>query len=349
MTTPVHIKKDGAPTEAELQELLSLIGEFRSNKYYEGISGDEFFGIKQKDGTVNWCSVMGQAQMEFGVSIFHGNKSLEAFEDLLGDPHSPDCFFFRDLDGVFFNLGSKKELAAEQLEILSELNFKTYGRGNGWPQLSTYVPGHAISAHLSRKNVRALIQLLTHLPEIIADYKAKKMKWVDTIEEERLPVLSIQKGNRVWESLPYDSFLFDDDDDFEEVCIDEFSAAKLPSLKPVGNSLFIGAPLLYMPIGETNPPYLPEALAIMDAQSGMVLHFELLPQSEDSTLLRAQEIAKFLISEGVKPAELLFDDDLLCDCFDTIYDGSGTEVTILVAPDFYTEMLEEMAAMAGAL
>lgn len=340
---PEHIKREGAPSQEELQTLLSLIGEFRASKPYETIDSSEYFGIKQEDGSIVWCIIMGQAGIELGLSLFYGNRSFESFMELLEDPQHPDCYPFRYLDGVYFNLVNKKELEDEDLANLSALNFKTYGRGNGWPLIRRYIPGHITSEMISKRDCDAMTQLLRLLPQIEKDYRAGNMKWVDSIDE-LYPVLSVTDDGIEWDSLSPEVPLED-----IRISLDEFTEAKLPKCKAVGNSLFVGSPMLFMPIEDTNPPTLPEASVIMDASSGMVLDFSFIEEKSDLHESRAKNVAAFLLKEGVRPAEIVFDCDVLADYFGKIYHNTDTTIDCYPSPDFYLDMLDEMVMMSSGI
>lgn len=344
MKKPVHFKEEGTPTQKDITALLSLIGQFRTEKLYNEIGSADIFGIRQEDGAIHWCTVLGQGGMEFGLSVFYGNKSLEAFKELVEDPQCPDCYPFRDLNGVYFNLVNKSDMEQEDMAYLEKVHFKTYGRGKGWPLIRRYLPNHAMSAHFSKKDCNALGETLALLPAVIEDYKAGKLEWKDLEDKELFPVLSIKGEKRLW-TLENPAI----DVEEIEVSLDEFTEAKLAKLQLLKTSLFIGNPMLYMPIESSTPPQLPEATVIVDMSTGMILNFGMHETHEDIHLQRAQSIAHFLLEKSVRPEELVFDDPILANCFHNIFKKSNTKIDCYPTPDVFYDMLDEMTQMMGMI
>ncbi len=336
--TPKHLTDEGVPSTKEYQELYAAIGNFRETKPYIHIGSENCFGIREENGEIRWVIILGQAGEEFGISIFYGDRSFNSFYDLLDNQNSPDLYPFRTLNGCYFNLVNKSDLEKEDIQNLKEREFTTFGRGKGWPLLRRYLPHHVMTHLATQKDIKAMLHTLTVLPEVISDLQNECFSF----DLELSPVLSFDsEGNRVWEMVEPQF----DEEIAEDVSYDPFIANRIQSLPASEQELFIGSPLLFIPIGTEDPLTLPETVALVDTASGMIVDFGILEHGDNYNALRISRIIEYCITNESTPSTILVDNLHLVEPLTEIFKKCDTEVIHINTPEPFLEMLSEMVEM----
>lgn len=336
-----HLIEEGAPSVEEFQKLYGLIGEFRSSKPYEVLGSDNCFGIRRESGDIIWCIVMGMAGEEYGISLFYGDKSLGAFYDLVTNPPCPDMAPFRNLDGTYFNLVNKKELEAADLNVLEKNGFTTYGRGRGWALIRRYLPGHVMSEEISSRDLQALVLFLEQIPAVCDDLRNREVVWNFDGEGGAYPVLEIRGGERHWEVVEPDY-----SPELGDIpAADPFKANRMLKMKSTESDIFIGAPMLFTPIEEQNPPSLPECMILVDTGTGAILTFNIFEYGSDYNLQRINAIVDFFVDAEFRPERILVESEVLAKALSALFINSDTEVILIAPPEAYYDTLDELLGM----
>lgn len=341
---PIHFESEGEYSKAEFLNLIEKIGEFRNEKPYERIGGDYAIGIRQKNGETLWCSVMGEAGMEFGVSVFYGFDSFNAFYDFAETQNMADVAPMRKMNSCYFNLHNKTELETCDKNLYKELGFTGFGRGKGWPYIRRYLPGHVPTEHLSRRDVASLTFVLTHLASLLDSIESNEIKWDDSRGYEQWPIATISESGEIsWEYIGSEDEITIE----KPIVIDPFMKKRLLKLPRKGiDGIFVGSPILFIPIAEVNPPVLSEMMFFIDASNGMVLdHAVLTPADASFDEQRVKRVCAFLADRGERPENFFFDNTLLAESFSGVFDDCSTIVDHIEAPEAYHEMLTEMSMM----
>lgn len=280
------------PPELSLEsfrQLCTLAIEFHQLAPWDLLSDSDMLGIMDPvTGSLRLASVMGNAGQVYGLLIHRGEQGLRwALTTAFGDgSQNEDPNYIRGQDGLMVDFVSRRELKANDLALLKEIDFKPLRgpkRSLRWPQFRSFQPG-TVPWPLSQAEANLLL----------ADMR-KTIEFVRLIEKH--PNLPRSKACQVamYPSDPhFQGPLHPKDIDWQKLVLatDPITAPiKFPKNEraaladlPIDQSLSLEVDCLYSPhlvAGEPRP-YFPWLALVVDGTTGHLLGVELADSQKET-------------------------------------------------------------------
>lgn len=170
------------------KELLKKVSEYKDTRFWENITGDDIFKIKGYKRNI-YVSIMGNANMDYGIAIFNGEEELYSQLDVsYGEyEHFPDTFnrlnmYKLQLFDVGYMLDEQDKERLSKNRIKSKDHFFKFESG--------YLP-----RLVDEEEALLLTKVLDDIISISKYLKDKKIDFMNNYYLEEIFAFEIKDGN----------------------------------------------------------------------------------------------------------------------------------------------------------
>lgn len=324
---------DEKPTLDAWRRLYAVTAEIKRLEPWLKMTEEDIFGVQDPEtGELSFVSVMGMLGEHHAVSVYLGAEAVYDVLDFADSDIEPGdlagverILSIRQLQAAFED---REALEKEDREIIKQLGLKFRGRGN-WPTFRSFKAGFFpwfLTASEVQQLTLALEQLIDMFPRFVADDSL-------LICEEDDQFL-VRVPRRAGDSMTWS---------------DEIRHIPPPDIKPI--PVKVDMPLLeatqklprrnlvvemdffmmLTPITDREPPYYPYMLLLIDAQSGMILGFDMLyieTTLEDMWASVPLAAIKRFGDQGMLPTEIQVSSEQLLEVLKPIAKTLKVKVTL---------------------
>lgn len=161
----LFLNRGGSSNGTIWNDLLDLAEEYRNLAPWKWIDDDQIVSIQDPiTGENMYCSILGAADIEYGLSIFIGQEGYDYLMDLFNEQIKDKHDFLR-LRGMSVYFSDRNELEDFDYDILKK-HGRTYRGKKMWIQFRSYKPGY-FPWSLDEEEVRLLSIVLRQLIPIV--------------------------------------------------------------------------------------------------------------------------------------------------------------------------------------
>lgn len=292
--------------EASLEQwrvLYEAATRIKERKPWEKFWDMDLIGIQDgaKEDTV-FFSILGRGGECYGITVYEGYEGLNSFLMLTMQQCMNLSLMYtmsrqRNLTCYW---GSRDELTNKQRAIIKELGYKYRGK-NQWLYFMSFEPGYS-PYNMDAEEVQRMGVYLQDLNVALQNYDPENAN-VD-FENGNMLLLSFGKDKKTWElgaaPLPFTDFRFGNlmlTD--EDVLADLETASRCDAVLEADVSV-LGASVTDK---EYDRPANPALSLLADAQSGVMINFEMVGPEDDPIVMLAEILIGFIFQYGA-PKEI---------------------------------------------
>lgn len=298
------------PTKTAWRRLYTAAKNFRDLAPWDWTEDDRIFGVKNTEtGQIDYCVVLGALGEVFALMVYEGHEGLQGYLKLLQGELEEGPHVVEHQKGLMASFENRSDLAAADLTVIRSLNLKFRGKNN-WPMFRHYLPGY-MPWFLNASQAEVLANCLEQSLDVLPRYRQDPALLQDPVSGSHLVrVLGKKNGREAW----HDEILAAPEpveDHLPYIPADEVGLARIQrqDKKHLG-TWEVGYCYAPMPIQERRDerPYFPRLLAIVHAESGLILTFELGGPDDRLTVFR-DRIMSCLENQKTLPEQFLVDHD----------------------------------------
>ena len=262
-----------APTLDQWRSLFDKAALVKKMAPWEWMEEIDLFGVQDPDsGAVDFISVMGIAGEHFAVAVYRGPQALHDFLELHNAPPIESPERIMEVPQLQLSFEDREFLDDEDRKLIKKLDLRFRG-ANAWPQFRAYHPGFFpwfLEAGEARLLDLALGQVLDVAPRFDLD-PGLLFPEIPKTFLVRVP----EEGGWRDRYLPIPS----PEPTTEAVALDPFTLSRFQKLASSPLLLEVDLFHFWSPVKEEEDdrPYYPYVLALVDADSGMIVSFDMLP------------------------------------------------------------------------
>jgi hypothetical protein len=315
------------PDMNQWKKLYDLANELKQLKPWEFMFEDEIFGIQDPvSGETSFASIMGYAEMHYGVSFYQGAKGLAGFQNLQENPEKIYMTFF-EIPQLNLGFNSRDQIDKETYAVIKQLGLK-YRGSQSWPLFRSHHPG-MIPGQLTMREADVLIVALDQVLKMIARIqinpqllKCKKNHHVVAVPVKKGSSLSWEdQVLRVPDHVPFHSDYQPHPD----------SVMKYRNQPAKNNILEVDLFVLPSFIEEEGRLVLPYCLLIVDSNSALVLGYEIfcVKTTLDDMFREVSESFLNMIADlGFRPQRIKAHSDRTVEIMRPVTDALDLKVTL---------------------
>lgn len=292
--------------EATLDQWKSLYeaaARIKELKPWERFWDMDLIGIRngEEENTV-FFSILGRGGDCYGISIYEGYKGLNSFL-MLTMQESLNLsveYAMTNQSALTCYWGNREELTDKQRKIIKELGYSYRGK-NQWLYFLSFEPGY-YPYNLDAEEVHRMTEYLCDLEFALRCYDNADVE-VD-FEKGNMFLLSFGEGKKTWSfgamPLPFTAYAFGNLIITDEKLLEELSKAK--KSKAI---LEAGVTVLHAKVDEKKygRPANPSISVLLDAESEMVINFQMSEPDDDPLAMLAEMLIDFVLQYGA-PKEI---------------------------------------------
>ena len=263
----------------------------------------DLIGIRYgKDEETVFFSILGRGGDCYGITIYEGYKGLNSFlmltmqesmnlsvEYVMNKQSALTCYW-----------GNREELTDKQRKIIKELGYSYRGK-NQWLYFLSFEPGY-YPYNLDAEEVQRMSEYLCDLELALNCYDNADID-VD-FEKGNMFLLSFGEGKKSWSfgamPLPFTAYAFGN-----LIITDEDLLAELSKAKKCKAILEADVATLHAKVDEKKygRPSNPSIPVLLDAESEMVINFQMSEPDDDPLAMLAEMLIDFILQYGA-PKEI---------------------------------------------
>jgi hypothetical protein len=297
-------KKRSASSEA-WRKLYSLAEQVLELGPWRWMEEDEIFGVKfPQNETVGFVSVMGMLGQHRAVTVYLGAEGLRGFWRVEGMESTEEPTAIVHVPQLMASFEDRSQLDQRDIAQIRRLGL-SYGKEESWPLFRSFRPGH-YPWFLELSEVKMLSCALEQTL-VVAERAREDDSLLEPEDEDRYLVRTprTSAGQLIWEDrrMTFQMEPFHVVPDIDPGAVDELKA-----LRQSENELELDCISIPARIGSQGErPRWPHMLIILDAESGVILGFELL-EAVDGLPAMWREIPSrtlsILLKSEVRPARI---------------------------------------------
>lgn len=312
-----------------LSRIYTLAYELHKMAPWQYLNETDVFGIHIHESDIPWyVSVMGSGGSFPAVSVYEGNNALCDFLELQFQEHeiAPEDIFM--MPHLMLSFEDRENLEMEERKKLKELGFTFRGK-EAWPVLRKITPGYP-PVFPDLKQLRDLVAIIeqTLLVARRAVREELTFLWVNDKDEVNGLVRAGREGEEPdsWadehRTIPYET---------TSVPV-QYNHGLVKQLDRIPQSevvLEVDMPVMLSPVQDSDPPYFPFVLLVLDQESGYIVHFELLtphPSALEMYGRCGNVLVKALLKTKVKPRTIQVKSPRLFEVFDTVLEHTNIRI-----------------------
>ena len=242
-------------------------------------------------------SILGRGGDCYGIAVYEGYEGLNRFLMLAMQESmnlAPEYAMFNQRNLTCY-WGNRDELSDKQRKIIKELGY-TYRGKNQWLYFLSFEPGY-YPYNMDEEEVLRMSEYLQDLELALRCYDETDMQ-VD-FESGNMFLLSFGKDKKTWsfgeESLPFTAFQFGNLLITDEDLLSDL--AKAPKCNAVleADVSVLGASIADK---KYNRPANPALSLLGDANTGIIIKFEMLEPEDDAIVMLAEILIGFVLQYG---------------------------------------------------
>lgn len=284
--------KELAPSLKEWKELYEAAVAFRKVEPWEWMKETDIFGVQDpRTGEIGYCCIMGDIGKMLAIAVYNGTEGLQGYQKMqkgIIKPGNPEALYIQDC--LMLSFENRQAVEEDDREIINDLGLKFRGK-NAWPVFRSYKPGY-FPWFLNRNEVLFMTVALKQAINVCTQVNEgrtivlspKKNRYLIRIAKARDGLISWK--DEWMEPAPLKKKDGDVSEPVDEIRIQRLKRVATP-VTAVWEIDFFHAPT---PVSESERPFFPYAIMIMDHDSGFILDTYL----AGKTSHRKEFIDKFL-------------------------------------------------------
>lgn len=338
--------------DRKLTKIYDLARKIRDMAPWKWMTETDVFGVEPSESSRTWfVSVMGEAGTHCAITAYEGTEALYGFHEFYNDDCQPRPFDILLLPQLMLSFENREALEHQEWKRLKNLGFSFRGRG-AWPLLRRIEPGHP-----------PVFPDASELDDFIAVLE-QTMLVSRRIRSEKLPLLApgeqdaqglIRKGSLRQAASDWTDELRAVEPEMESFDVMLPPPELLEQLQQIPQQqqrvLEVDLALLPSPVKEQGRPFYPFTFLIMDAQSGIIEHFEMLhpePSYREMHGRVTEPMLRFMLDRQIRPREIAVRSAWLYSAFKMAFSESGVQVNwyweLPAADDAYQGLLEHLGS-----
>jgi hypothetical protein len=264
---------DNAPSLDQWRSLFEKAALVKKMAPWSWMEEIDLFGVQDPDsGTVDFVSIMGMAGEHFAVALYRGPRALHDFLELHDAPPIESPEQIMEVPQLQLSFEDRDFLDDEDLRLIKKLGLRFRG-ANAWPQFRAYHPGF-FPWFLEAEEARLLDLALEQVLDVAPRFDHNSELLFPEIPKTFL-VRVLEGGSWRDRYLPIPP----PEPTTEAVLLDPFTLSRFQKLAPSSHILEVDLFHFWSPVKEEEDdrPYYPYVLALVDADSGMIVSFDMLP------------------------------------------------------------------------
>ncbi len=294
--TPSKIFPDRQfPSNDQLLNLFKKADEFKTAAPWKVLQDSDLFGIVDPiSNRTCYCSVMGNADLLYGLYIYFGGNGLQSY-NLANKNHPHHEDIVRVWDGMNLSFSNRDEVKGSDLKLLKNLNLKYRGR-NAYPIFHRNFPCYA--PYLLSTDEVKLMEICIDQTLYIADMLNKIPNY---IEHSRTGEFLVRvKQNNVW----IDEYRLPEEPSRKvaiPIKVDAITLRMIMEKDSSKGEFELDVGLLNNAIHETDPPFFPFLYLCIDAKSSLVIDVDIIKPDSNIEEKACNRLIDFLKKQNLKP------------------------------------------------
>lgn len=282
-------KFQGKPAEDEVScqdegnwlYLFALVDQYKKLEPWEWIDDNQIIsiGLPESDD-VAYCSVLGGASGEYGLTAYLGDDGLRVLLNVLEDRGDYKDYIF-DQRSLWLSFSDRDDLASQDLELIKNQGLSFHGRRQ-WPMFRSFSPGY-YPWFLDQDEVSLFIILLEQVIDVAK--QAKENPELINASETRKWFLRSPKKNRK-KGLWTDGLIIPTVESRVEPVQLHVSELKIKQLK--NNYRLLNTPIEFASFYGPEPvqdqkderPYYPNFVIVVDRKKEFIIYSNTLKQEQ---------------------------------------------------------------------
>ena len=266
-------QKTNKPSLEQWKRLYELMGEIRRLAPWEFMYEQDIFGIRfPTTDRLGFVSVMGNLGEHLAIAVYLGKKGFEGFLTMQNMGYDLTADIVLQVPQLQASLEDREMITPEDRKIINKLNLKFRGR-QAWPQFRSYRPA-CFPWYLEEEEAQMLIHGLEQLLDVAPRFKSEP-DLLETSEHDGKYLVRVQEDGK-WVDR-YETIKFPADPPLElRMNLDALNQLKH---MPKRNSIIeVDIQMMEGAINdeESERPFFPFLLMMVDKQSSMILGADLL-------------------------------------------------------------------------
>jgi hypothetical protein len=331
--------------EPDLNEWAALYGaavEFKRVAPWEGMLNTDFFAVANPStGELGYCAIMGAGKIEFGLSVFLGDRGLRQFARLMSGKDEPKESILAPKLGLLFV--SRPYLHQKDLAIIRSLNLTFRGR-NAWPLFRSEGFGY-LPWFLDRDEAIFMTAVINQSLYVAGQVARRELRSLEYGASDSFYVRRLVEGNwrGEWQKLKIPRFVKEADTGAAKETKEVF--LKLLRNRKLAGSWQMDLFILPVPIEpKSGRPYYPLCFLVVDGESGIIVNFELTEPGITITEKRSTFL-KMLEKSPRLPAAIQVKSRVVRDLIEPVTAALG--ITVPVHPLRYLEKVRREISKFG--
>lgn len=264
------------PSLEEWQALYAAAVAFRDLRCWEWLWDSDSFGVTNPEtGEVGYCSVMGALGEYFGLGVYPGPRGYASLVEIQKEfkPDEPLDLALSQFC-LMASFQSRSEMAPEDFRVIKSLGLKFRGK-NAWPLLRIMRP-HRFPWFLDAADARFLTVALEQAAEVGRQTQSDRSLIQRVRDGSLLVRVPVREGTEVvWAEQRQ----FPPEPPAAQVSPYQVDELRLTRIRKGNTSRQraweIAISYSPTPVASEEGPYLPALLMAVDADSGLILAFQL--------------------------------------------------------------------------
>ncbi|NOY60000.1 MAG: hypothetical protein GXO75_13875 [Calditrichaeota bacterium] len=324
--------REKSPSIEDWKKLYKSMMELKNIAPWEWLEEDDLFAVQNPETKeIGFVSVMGAIGEHYAISVYLGEKGLNAFWDL---QHSkPDMFSYQkflEMPQLQASFEDRNFLIAEDRNLIKKSGLVFRG-SQSWPMFRSYRPGF-VPWFLNSDEAHFLQFALDQTIDVSLRAKKDRSLLMPGGDEDYLLRKAIKNDKEfVWQ----DSVLKVSPPTPQKIefSINMLTLESLKNLVPADFSLEIDVFMLPEPVkGKETGPYYPYVLMMVDAKTGMIVGnqmLEPLPTLESMWETIPSQVDELLKNLQLLPERIFVNSDLLYQLLLHLSDELNVSVKVL--------------------
>ncbi len=295
--------------------LYELAQQIEQLKPWREMVETEIFAVQDPESKkIGTISIMGKFGQHYAIAVYLDHEGLRGFIDMQTAESQPNPTLFMSIPHLQLSFEKRSELDENDLFIFRELGYKPPG-SRGWPLFRSFRPGFA-PWFLENEEISFLKTVLEQTIIVLQDLSLRNQVGI-CLDEEKILTRKAKriKGDYHWtsEMMP----LYPPDKEYV-VHIDAELMEQVRTLPAAPKQLYLDLQILLNPIQEKKgkQPYFAYLLILMDEESELILHQEMLTVArgwDDFLTELPATTLKGIQAIGYRPEALLIRYETLAD------------------------------------
>lgn len=332
-------------TRETMLALLAATTEFAAAKPWELMADCDLVGLTDsRTEEPRLASVLGNGGEVFGAVFYRRAAGLHWILNTLNSlEFCTDLDVMEGMDCLKVELVPKRYMLKEDLALLKTLNFKPAGKGQGWPQFQSTVPGwmpwfidqtEAEQLLTDLPRLTKFHELFRRNPDLYKNHLAGKIPMLPNPMPDR-PLVEADLEWRSFLSIPTPHEPFRASDQ---------QLTQLKSLKRESKvSCEYGCKIMPGSVLENGRPCFGRVSLLVEHQRGFVLGYELSLGTAPLSESAGQGLLTMLMKNGFLPGKLMIDDLRLEPILQPFCDALQIKLLLAYDLDFLTEATDSLS------